>query len=63
MEKKKAGYFLTGMGCIFALVMALIILGELIDNPNFNLFPAIFIFVVPIIIIIVGCKLLNSSDK
>ena len=59
MEKQKAGYHLTVTSAIFALVMALIILIEIIGNPNFNLFPAILVFVVPTIIIIVGCKLLN----
>ena len=58
-HKAKAGYHLTVIGAIFALVMALIILDEIIVNPNFHLFPASLIFVVPIIIIIVGCKLLN----
>ena len=59
MEKQKAGYHLTVTGAIFALVMALIFLIEITGDPNFNLFPAILVFVVPTIIIIVGCKLLN----
>ena len=59
MEKQKAGYFLTVLGAIFALIISLIILLEIIGDPNFNLFPAILVFVVPTIIIIVGCKLLN----
>lgn len=58
-HKAKAGCLLTVLGAIFALIMALIILDEIIGNPNFHLFPASLIFVVPIIIIIVGCKLLN----
>lgn len=59
MEKQKAGYHLTVTGAIFALIMALIFLIEIIGDPNFILFPSILVFVVPTIIIIVGCKLLN----
>ena len=59
MERQKAGHTLTVLGAIFALVMALIILIEIIGTPNFNLFPAIRVFIVPTIIIIFGCKLLN----
>ena len=59
MERQKAGHTLTVLGAIFALIISLIFLIEIIGNPNFNLFPAILVFVVPTIIIIVGCKLLN----
>ena len=59
MERQKAGHTLTVLGAVFALVISLIILIEIIGNPNFNLVPAIFVFVVPTIIIFVGCKLLN----
>lgn len=58
-HKAKAGYFLTVLGAIFALIISLIILIEIIGNPNYHLFPAVIVFVVPTIIIIVGCKLLN----
>ena len=54
---------MTGIGAILVLLMTLIILGQIIENPNFDLFSVIWLFLAPALLIGVGYEMLNSSNK
>lgn len=63
MIKQKAGYFMIIFGTALAVVMALIILEQKINNPSFDLFSVVWLFLVPALLIGVGYEMVNSANK